>query len=378
MCCGVLSADNLLERSIKNSWEAAAKGEAKATAKLSALYLVTSDINEKQITQYVQSAADGMAGVEPTFYEGDFIIIAKEETIISTAVSKIVEDAGNQKKELAINALFGFSEPVLWPLILFNVVKGDIRNYCAENIYSLQKIFVINTKKGSFTSRKKYIDENIKDVAVVDKTTALKYFDFVDISNKEWAVYVRCPVNKDLLIPFNSFHNYIYEHKMRSFITLCSNLGAQKAKIFYQNKKQNNSTQEYQIAGGVSTLSEIKNAMKISELKKNLLDVGYDVEFGGSSIICKSYTPWFAKEYSWRTMQDNRLSANPVKKFNAYFNYNDDYSVNMETQSSFTKQGMYTGLSTKNQFYNSDKFSLRFEVEFSNIERVLDTVKNIE
>ena len=98
---------------------------------------------------------------------------------INDAVVFLQEVRGNQKKELAINALFGFSEPVLWPLILFNVVKGDIRNYCAENIYSLQKIFVINTKKGSFTSRKKYIDENIKDVAVVDKTTALKYFDFV-------------------------------------------------------------------------------------------------------------------------------------------------------------------------------------------------------
>ena len=165
---------------------------------------------------------------------------------------------------------------------------------------------------------------------------------------------------------------------MRSFIALCSNLGARKAKIFYMHKNSDNSNQEYRISGDFSNLAGVKTALKNSEENKHLFDIGYDVEFSGSSTICKSYTPWFTKEYSWCTMQDNRLSANPVKKFSAYFNYNDDYSVNMKTLISFQNQGLGAEMTMDNQFDSSDKFSLRFEVEFSNVEKISETVKPIE
>ena len=149
MSCGILSADNLLDRNIKNSWEAVAKGDTQATAKLSALYLVTGNIKEKQIEQYIQSAADVMPGVEQTIYDGDFIIIAKEASIISSAARKIKKDSENIKKEIANTFMDSFLisdgvKPLLfWPKIWYKVLKGEIHNYCAENISTLQKISLV-------------------------------------------------------------------------------------------------------------------------------------------------------------------------------------------------------------------------------------------
>lgn len=301
------------------------------------------------VSKYIQDTADRFYPPESAIAsDTDFVIIASEGAIIGQAVWNLEHQEFPEKQGLY--DVKKFKKGLLVGAAI-DIVKKDLK---------------INGKKGLFVARSRWFD-GIGFAALVDRKTASEQFDFTAPPSWQWTVYVRCPTNKNLLIPFDDFHRYVYQDKMRAFVDICRKLNAKSIRIYYKEGEKNNTEAKIAVKGGVDEYAqaqfqaEIAKEANTSETAK----ANYDFENVLMSVLRRPVSPWIDKEPTWRAMVDARLDVNSnLRKFNAQFTYNDSCSVDLKSALMFKAPGWNGGVQAgfKNEKFTSIVWEM--EVEF--------------
>lgn len=342
-------------------WQAAAKyASQEAVVKLSDFYKNTKKWFERDYgynwqmpRKYIQKAADAFyPQSEAEFINTDFIVVASEEAIIGQAVWNL------QNKNYAWNQ--GLRHD--------GYTKFPGQNLCGIAIDIIKKDIKISGKHGNFLARSRYFD-GVGNVAVVDRDTANRQFSFTNNLHTEWIVYVRCPVNKNLLIPFSDFHRYLYQEKMAAFISICRKMAAKSIKISYSKMDQSGERISVGISGKVANYAEAKAQVEMATHSKREEENRVNYEFDRSwktQELSNKESCWLDSEPTWREMYESRHKTvtNQVKKFNAVFTYNESYKVDVNAALHFGKACWKVGVDTS---FESERFlavQWDMEVEF--------------
>ena len=342
-------------------WQAATKyASQNAIVKLSDLYKNRKPWFEKDYgydwsipRKYIQQAADSFYPHEQAeFVNTDFIIIASEDAIIGQAVWNL------QKVDYAHNQGLRHDGYTKFP--------GN--NLCGIAIDIVKKDIKIKGKLGDFVARSRYFS-NIGNVAVVDRDTAIRQFDFTNIPRKEWMVYVRCPVNKNLLIPFADFHRYVYQEKMAAFIKICRKLAAKSIKISFSKTNQNGEKYTVGVSGGVADYGSAKVQTAIARTQDSKENTNANYEFERSiriSPLDHVDKLWLDSEPTWREMYACRQAVSPIKKFIAKFTYNESCKVDLNASISFSNAYWNLGAEAGASFEKFEAVEWEMCVDFYN------------
>lgn len=307
------------------------------------------------VRRYAQKAADvefERSGRKVEHYDNTFFIIAPESAIVEKYAVKTI------------------SKKWYW--------GGNTRVKTA--IESLYKKYYLNGKNGRFKFRAEDLGPELGPVAILDPETAKINFDLNPEPATNWSIYVKSPANPHVLIPFESFHRYVYQSKMGAFLQICNVLGAKNMKVYYSQKDK--TTKEVQVnANAIGTYEGAQAQMNAKTEHTHGEIANFTmVCMGTSGVIHSSIkSPWLDSEPTWHALVKCRTRAmNPVIKCDQRFEYLDDYRVNVKTKAAFEKSGIQVGVGVDTKFEKFQKIRWIFEVEFHPVKIVLPLPKEIK
>ena len=343
-------------------WKAVVKYTSqKAVVKLSEFYKNQKDWFQRDYgydwqipRKYIQAAADAFyPQSKAEFVNTDFIVIASEDAIIGQAIWNL------KKVDFAENQGLRHDGYTRFP--------G--KNLCGIAIDIVKKDIKIAGKRGLFTARSRYFDD-IGNVAVVDRDTAEHQFTFTDNPRTEWMVYVRCPADKNLLIPFADFHRYLYQEKMAAFISICRKMAAKSIKVYYEKTDNSGRSVSVRVNGAVSSYGDAKTQIDIAKYtnREENSQANYEFERAIKTQELSDYEKdWLKSEPTWRAIYDSRhkgRAINPVSKFDAVFTYSDSYKVDINASVKFNQACWKIGVDSDIKTENFVAVKWKMKVDF--------------
>ena len=344
-----LYAKKQYEAAAEKFWQAATAGSPTAVVKLSKNYnrfAWKDSYNWGILYKYLQAAADAeykRLGHTAQRYDGRIFIIATEDAII---------------KHLGIETI---SRKYWW--------GGNHR--CSKALKNLYRNFYIENDNKKIFVRSQYLGKELGNVVILDRATAEKNFNFTTPPIADWVVFVASPTDSATLIPFETFHRYVYEKKMSEFMYICNELGAKSASVSYVQREQTNKKIGVDIAvdgPAVQTYAGAKAQVDVAVKRGNKEKVEAFMEFSGGTIVGNPHSPWFAAEPTWEAMKKARRNRkNDLRKYTANFSYNDSFQVNVATKTALEKAGFKIGVSTKTEFEDFKAINWSFKVLFDEV-----------
>jgi hypothetical protein len=160
------------------------------------------------------------------------------------------------------------------------------------------------------------------DTSVVHLTVneAATWFAFPPGHPVIGTAYACSDLEPRLYVPLASFHEFMWQHKMSAFTTLCSRLGAKRVIVLYAEEDGKDVTVSIEAVGGIASAEGDSN---------NTRKVGAQIygEFGEpDSAPVKTETGWIVTEPTWLAMQEERLEGNLLRR-KAEIHYVDDMGI---------------------------------------------------
>lgn len=189
---------------------------------------------------------------------------------------------------------------------------------------------------------------------------ALKKFRFFPGHPVDGMVYGCTSLEPDLYIPLSSFHDYIFQSKMSSFVDMCSCLNAKTAKVSYVEENGREITSELEVES-IPSQVEIVDGQTNSTISSKVLNglrIDYTFPKPNHDLI-EFRSPWLLEEPSWQTLNQVRFNRD-VLTFQVELNHNNDFGVGANLIAMFKRKGAKIG----GNYSEFKKRRLVYNVEF--------------
>lgn len=224
--------------------------------------------------------------------------------------------------------------------------------------YSKKAFRMFNTLKGNSSASTILEEFNFPNALNIEE--ASKDFTFPPGHPVDGMAYSCSSLEPKLYIPLSSFHDYIFQAKMSSFLDMCSCLNAKVAKVSHVEEDGKEVTSELKVEK-VPTQSGIIDGELSSTFKSRVLNgmrIDYTFPKPNHDLI-EFKSPWLLEEPSWRTLNNVRFHRD-VKSFQVELNHNNDFGVEAKVVAMFNKVGAKIGGS----YSAFKKRRLVYDVEF--------------
>lgn len=382
-----------LKTAISSFWQAAGEGNREAVNYLSAIYTVNNGFDKETFQKYVPAVTEKIFPYhQAADFSNRFVLIAPEKAIQDKVFADI-KSAISAKRGLlkatkwaAVLRFPWLSAIVLWKgddileRYIFSTVNEETEkdNILLNGISAFRKSLILKTAGGKLYARSKKI-KDLGEIAIVDRETAVKYFNFSHFPETEWSLYVRSPDDEDYLIPFAKFHETVRKRKINAFIQLCGYLGATQGIASSETINQKNFSQEYNASGEYQSSGKAKVQVNIDTKSKQQELTKYNFKFRGSSTVYRVKGYWLANDDDFKLMYKRRFDLdNPMLEGDVVIRFSNDYSVNVATKTALENAKLNVDLGTHHQFQKNQEYVICYKVLFPPAEIISEEVRKLK
>ena len=382
-----------LKTAISSFWLAAGEGNREAVNYLSAIYTVNNGFDKETFQKYVPAVTEKIFPLyQAAVFSNRFVLIAPEKAIQDKVFADIKSAISNRRillkttKWAAALHFSWLSAIALWTgddileRYIFSTVNEETEkdNILLNGISAFRKSLILKTAGGKLYARSKKI-KDLGEIAIVDRETAVKYFNFSHFPEMEWSLYVRSPDDEDYLIPFAKFHETVRKRKINAFIQLCGYLGATQGIASSETVHRENISQEYNASGEYQSSGKAKVQVNIDTKSKQQELTKYNFKFRGSSTVYRVEGYWLANDDDFKLMYKRRFDLdNPMLEGDVVIRFSNDYSVNVATKTALENAKLNVDLGTHHQFQKNQEYVICYRVLFPPAEIISEEVKKLK